>query len=234
MRRTRAKYYYTVRYTKRCENDRRKRKMAESVSTYNQRDLWLEFLYIVEQRCTTRIKPKSHQAYDQVTTYLRPKNGPIVERTYDWSQRSWVIARGKPVGARSWSCSKPSHTGLTTRLRPTCDRKKLQSWANRRKNVRLAAEVVRLVAEVVGDRKRQITRNKVDGHVQNLKPAIPNRKRSHDQSCKWSCHLTIGGTTNRWLMQNSTIDRTIDCRGPRLIVRSTRLWLPLVIRFPSK
>ena len=42
MRRTRAKYHYTVRYTKRCENDRRKIKMAESVSTNNQRDLWLE------------------------------------------------------------------------------------------------------------------------------------------------------------------------------------------------
>ena len=42
MRRTRAKYHYTVRYTKRCENDRRKRHIAESVSTNNQRDLWLE------------------------------------------------------------------------------------------------------------------------------------------------------------------------------------------------
>ena len=54
------------------------------------------------------IKPQSHQAYDQVTTYMRPKNGPIVERTYDWSrrsydwsQRSWMIARGKSVAARS-------------------------------------------------------------------------------------------------------------------------------------
>ena len=56
----------------------------------------------------------------------------------------------------------------------------LQSWANRRKNVRLAAEIERLVAEVVGDRKGKISRNKVDGHVQHLKPAIPNRKRSHD------------------------------------------------------
>ena len=75
----------------------------------------------------------------------------------------------------------PSHTRLTTRLRPTCDRKKnLQSRANRRKNVRLVAEVVRLVAEVVGDRNGQISRNKFDGHVQNLKPAIPNGKRSHD------------------------------------------------------
>ena len=51
------------------------------------------------------------EGYDQVTNYLRPKNGPIVERTYDWSQRSydwsqisWVIARGKSVAARSWSC----------------------------------------------------------------------------------------------------------------------------------
>ena len=55
-----------------------------------------------------------------------------------------MIARGKSVAGRSWSCSKPSHIGLTTRLRPTCDRKMFQSWANRRKNVRLVAEVVRL------------------------------------------------------------------------------------------
>ena len=54
------------------------------------------------------LKSQSHQAYDQVTTYLRPKIGPLVERTYDWSQRSydwsqrsWVIARGKSVATRS-------------------------------------------------------------------------------------------------------------------------------------
>ena len=54
------------------------------------------------------LKPQSHQACDQVTTYLRPKNGPIVERTYDWWQMScdwwqrwWVIARGKSVATRS-------------------------------------------------------------------------------------------------------------------------------------
>ena len=148
-----------------------------------------------------QLKPQSHQAYDHVTWKM--KNGPIVERTndwsqrsYDWSQRSWVIAMGKSVAARSWSRSKPSHTGLTTRFRPTCDRIFLQSWSNLRKNVRLVAEVVRLVAEVVGDRKGQISRNKVDGHVQN-----------------WSCNLTT-------VTQNSTIDCTIDLRGPRLIVRS--------------
>ena len=117
-----------------------------------------------------------------------------------------MITRGKSVAARSWSCSKPSHTGLTTRLRPTCDRNMLQSWANLRKNVRLVAEVVILVAEVVDDRKGQISRNKVDGHVQN-----------------WSCHLTTGGTTNRLLTQNSTTDRTID-----------RLWLPLVVRLVGR
>ena len=51
-----------------------------------------------------------------------------------------------------------------------------------RKNVILVAEVVRLVEEVVGDRKGQISRKMVDGHVQN-----------------WSCHLTTGGTTNRFV-----------------------------------
>ena len=76
------------------------------------------------------LKPQAHQAYGQVTTYLRPNNGAIVEITNDWSQRSWVVARCKSVAARSWSCSKPSHTGLTIKLRPTCDRKMLQSWAN--------------------------------------------------------------------------------------------------------
>ena len=35
----------------------------------------------------------------------------------------------------------PSYTGIATRLRPTSDRKMLESWANRRKNVRLVAEV---------------------------------------------------------------------------------------------
>ena len=59
-------------------------------------------------RCyVINVKPQSHQACDQVTTYLRPKNGPIVERTYDWWQRSydwwqrsWVIARGNSVATK--------------------------------------------------------------------------------------------------------------------------------------
>ena len=35
-----------------------------------------------------------------------------------------------------------------------------EKWGNRRKNVRLVAEVVRLVAQVVCDRKGQISRSK--------------------------------------------------------------------------
>ena len=69
----------------------------------NERNWWLLYSY-----ACMRLKPQSHQACDQVTTYLRPKNGPIVERTYDWWQRSydwwqrwWVIARGKSVATRS-------------------------------------------------------------------------------------------------------------------------------------
>ena len=88
-------------------------------------ELWTERLEPLD--AGVYLNPQSHQAYDKVTTYLRPK--------------------------------------------------KLQSWANHRKNVRLVAEVVRLEAEVVGDRKGQISSNKVDGRVHNLKPAIPNRKR---------------------------------------------------------
>ena len=122
---------------------------------------------------------------------------------------------------------------VTPGLRPGYDLPATEKWANRRMNVRLVAEVVRLAAAVVGDRKGQISRNKVDGHVQNLKPAIPNRKRSHDLSCHLSCHLTIGATTNRLLTDTmkcgdvsgvhtapDAIYRTIDRRGPRLIVRS--------------
>ena len=57
----------------------------------------------------------------------------------------------------------PSHAlkaPVTPGLRPGYDVPAIEKWANRRKNVRL-------VAEVVGDRKGQISRNKVDGHVQN-------------------------------------------------------------------
>ena len=55
---------------------------------------------------TVLLKPKSYRAYDQVrpSYYCTEKccnRGQIVERTYDWSQRSWVIARAKSAVARS-------------------------------------------------------------------------------------------------------------------------------------
>ena len=42
MRKTRASYHYAVRHIKRRERELRKRKMAESVSTNKQRDIWVE------------------------------------------------------------------------------------------------------------------------------------------------------------------------------------------------
>ena len=61
-----------------------------------------------------------------------------------------------------------SKAPVTPGLRPGYDVAATKTIWNRSKDVRL-------VAEVVGDRKGQMGRNKVDGHVQNLYPAIPNR-----------------------------------------------------------
>ena len=50
---------------------------------------------------------------------------------------------------------------VTPGLRPGYDLSATEKLVNRRKNVRLVAEVVRLVAEVAGDRKGQISRRKI-------------------------------------------------------------------------
>ena len=42
MRKTRASYHYAVRHIKRRERELRKSKMAESVSTNKQLDIWVE------------------------------------------------------------------------------------------------------------------------------------------------------------------------------------------------
>ena len=91
------------------------------------------------------------------------------------SDRKGQISRSKVV-VMFKTQSHRAYDQVTTYLRS----KMLEWWANRRTIVRLVSEVVRLVAEVVGDSKGEISRNKVDGNVQNLKPAIPNRKQSHD------------------------------------------------------
>ena len=46
---------------------------------------------------------------------------------------------------------------VTPSLRPCYDLPATEKWANRRNNLRLVAEVVRLVVEVVGDSKGQIS-----------------------------------------------------------------------------
>ena len=54
-----------------------------------------------------------------------------------------------------------SKAPVTPSLRPGYYLPATEKWANRRKNVRLVAAVVRLVAAVAGDRKGQISRSKV-------------------------------------------------------------------------
>ena len=124
---------------------------------------------------TRDLKPQSHRAHDQITTYLRPnvldswanrrKNERLVAEVV--GDRQGKISRIKVVVMFKTPTQSPSHTGLTTRLRPTSDWKMLESWANRRKNVRLVGYVILLVAEVVGDRKGKINRSTVDGQYQN-------------------------------------------------------------------
>ena len=82
--------------------------------------------------------------------------------------RQGKISHSKAVVMFKTHYHKTQSHRAYARLRPTCDRKMLESWGNRRKNVRVVAEVVRLVAEVVGDRQGKISRSKVDGHFQNF------------------------------------------------------------------
>ena len=74
-----------------------------------------------------------------------------------------------------------SHTGLTTRLRPICDRKHLESWTSRRKNVRL-------VTEVVGERQGKISRSKVVIMFKTSKiPVSPSLRPGYDLSATEKC-----------------------------------------------
>ena len=71
--------------------------------------------------CKAPVTPGLRPGYDLPVTEKLGIVGKIVERTYDWSQRSWVIARAKSVAARSYVMFKTSHTWITTRLRRSCD-----------------------------------------------------------------------------------------------------------------
>jgi hypothetical protein len=106
-----------------------------------------------------------------------------------------------------------SHTGPATRLR-------LPATEITGKSHDRSQWIARPVEEVVGGRKSNISRSKVDGHVQNFKNAIPNRKRSQ-----------TGRTTSRaWTHHKSGM-----IAGSRTIGRATcpptwRLVVPPVVR----
>ena len=78
------------------------------------------------------LKPHSHRAYNQVTTYLRPK---MLESWANRRKNVRLVAevvndrQGKISRSKVVVMFKTSHTGLSTRLPPTCDRKMLESWA---------------------------------------------------------------------------------------------------------
>ena len=65
-------------------------------------------LFSIETNKKLELRP----GYDLPATEKCFNRWQIVERTYDWSQRSWVIARAKLVAARSCAMLKPSHAGL--------------------------------------------------------------------------------------------------------------------------
>ena len=75
---------------------------------------------------------------------------------------------------------------VTPGLRPGYDLHATDKWANRRKNVRLVAEVVRLVAAVACDRKGQISRSKV---VVMFKTQSP---RAYDQVTTYMRSKNVG------------------------------------------
>ena len=138
---------------------------------------------------------------------------------------------------------------VTPGLRPCYDLPPTEKWVNRRKNVRLVAEVVRLVAEVMGDRRGQISCSKVvvmfksQSHRaydqvttflrsknvvivgKSKKERTTGRRGRGDRKGQISRNKVDGHVHHDWSYDRSlgaTIDRTID-----------RLWLPLVVRFPT-
>ena len=129
---------------------------------------------------------------------------------------------------------------VTPNLRPGYDRKMLELLSNRR-------ESVPLIVVVVGDRTSKISRNKVDGHVQNFRAAITSHRQViHVHGCNtnrvWSyhqshviappvvcdcvsCSRTISSSTShklsRLVVRPISMLPTISIcnRSPRLVVR---------------
>ena len=102
---------------------------------------------------------------------------------------------------------------VTPGLRPGYDLPETEKWANRRKNVRLVAEVVRLVAEVVGDRKGQISRSKV---------GVMFKTQSHRTYDQVTTYLRSNFFA---IVRKSKKERTTGRRGRRPYDWSQRSWV---------
>ena len=129
--------------------------------------------FALNSQCKAPVAPGLRPGYDLPATEKCWNHGQIVERTYDWLQRSWVIARAKSVAARSWSFSKRSHTGLAIEKCWNHGQivERMYDWSQRSYNWSQ-----RLWMIVRG--KSVSTRSMV--MFKTFLPAIPNRKRSHD------------------------------------------------------
>ena len=79
------------------------------------------------------------------------RNGHIRDSSFSQARHQSVHIYRHSIGEASAPAKAPA---VTPGLRPGYDLPATEKWANRRKNVRL-------MAEVVGDRKGQISRNKV-------------------------------------------------------------------------
>ena len=107
---------------------------------------------------------------------------------------------------------------VTPNLRPGYDRKMLELLSNRRENVPL-------VVVVVGDRTSKISRNKVDGHVQNFRAAITSRRQvlhGRNTNRVWSyhqSHVVAPPVVCDCVSSSRTISSSTSHKLSRLVVR---------------
>ena len=159
--------------------------------------------------CSKPVTPGLRPGYDVAATKTIWNRRQIVERTHDWSHRSWVIARANQSQQGRWSCSKLL----------TCDSKSFRATIDRaigRNSQRLIVRsVARWCYDWSCDRSLNNTIDRTIGlRVQRL--IVRSVTGCHECSYDRSHDATIARTTGR-RMQRS-IDRSIGRRPSRLIV----------------
>ena len=116
---------------------------------------------------------------------------------------------------------------VTPNLRLGYDRKMLELLSNRRENVPL-------VVVVVGDRTSKISRNKVDGHVQNFRAAITSRRQvlhGRNTNRVWSyhqSHVVVPPVVCDCVSSSRTISSSTSHKLSRLVVRPIYSMLPTI------